>query len=181
MKNTSNIVFVELSNALFPERMALMSGSNKDKLSSWNLEDKICTSIADPVAVSVLNEMYENNKFDLVILDSWLDRDYHSKDFFEELFCINGLKPKLHSAWFVSYEQNEFNSPFMAAADWIKNLEQENYTIIMSKDHKYKVQLDDEKLSVLNYNHYVFVDPEDGMSLSSVDSLKRSIKLWYPN
>lgn len=174
-----NLILIEISSALFPQKLSLLPDKDKAKLSYFQLENNLSHSIADPVAVKFLNEIKNKFNFELVLLDSWIDQDYHKKDFLQQLLTNNGINSKIYENWSVFRQFSDSNTTLKSASHWIKENNVDNHTLILSRNHKYIMDLDhSEDMSSLSYNHTVFVDPQNGISFANFKEIQKSLDLW---
>ncbi len=174
-----NLIIIEIASALFPQKLSFLPDKDKSRLSYFQLENQLSHSNADPIAIKFLNEIKNKFNFELVLLDSWIDQDYHNKDLFQQLFTHNGIAPKIYENWSVFHKLSASNTTLKSASHWIKENNVDNHTLILSKNHKYIMDLDhSEDMSSLSYNHTVFVDPENGISFENFKEIQKSLELW---
>ncbi|NCQ51787.1 hypothetical protein GW796_07830 [archaeon] len=174
MKESLNTIFIDLRNTFFSDRTNVFKDSKIKLLNDFNFNEHILNSHADPIAVQFINNLQELYEFNVVLLDLWITEEKHAKENFEYLFSINELNVSLHDNWHVNYL--EYTSPLAAIHLWTKSNPQGNLTALISDE--YKNQLDITKEYTVNYNHSIFVNKNNGLSLSNLKDISRSLNLW---
>jgi hypothetical protein len=175
MKNSQNIIFIDISATLFPHRVSFLPNNNRKKLAQLNLEKHICNTQADFVAVNLLNELNKKWNFNLVLIDSWISENHYKREIFEEVLYMNGVKALLHNNWFLK-NNDTIKSPLGPITEWMQNSTINNYTVILNQ--KYQYQLDFDTESKVDFNHSIFIDEENGLSFKDIIDVNKSIKLW---
>ncbi len=174
MKDSSNIIFIDSSIVFFTKRMETISQIKSKKFEFYS---ELNTVFADPVAVSLFNELKNKYSFKVVLIDSWINKSIHKKEELEELFQLNDLKITLNEPYVLYKEKEE--SIFVSVSKMLKELNPTNYTLVCDDNNKNILEINEE--SSLNYNHTIFVDANNGLSFNNINHIRYSLNHWFPN
>ncbi len=174
MNDTNNIIFIDSSIVFFTKRMETVS---KIKSKKFEFYSELNTVFADPVAVSLFNDLNENHSFKIILIDSWINTSVHKRDELEELFHLNDLKINLHEPYFLKTESEE--SIFTSVSKMLNEFKPMNYTLILDDSNKNILELNEE--NSLDYNHTIFVNENNGLSFNNINHIRYSLNHWFPN
>jgi hypothetical protein len=126
-------IFLDFDGPIFPTKVFLFPENRDPKremCEKLNLHTYVTYWKADPVAIAMLNKLYEIYPYDLVISSSWADDWLHEKSHIEAVLNINNLKYDFHRMWRTP--RDKFDTRHEQIAHWIdKNPEyRDNYIII---------------------------------------------------
>src|SRR5579875_4141819 len=116
-------VFLDFDGPIFPTKAFLLPENNKPT----NLE--MCAQLklhpyveywkADPIAIAMLNKLFNIYPYDLVISSSWADDWLHEKSQIEALLNQNNLEYTFHRQWRTP--RDKFNDREEQIAHWLDN------------------------------------------------------------
>jgi hypothetical protein len=122
----------------------------------------------DPIAVAILNKVYQDYPYEIVVSSSWAE--FSSRDELRRLFDMNGIEAEFHDDWVTPRERTSFR--ITEVSQWIRTHPLANYVCI--DDPQSGDYLVDEK-SLLHHSiepeRVIIVDPEIGIESHHYDKI----------
>lgn len=178
----SKVIFLDFDGPMYPERALIipenMGEESKKMCLKLNLYNYISYWKMDPIAVQMLNNLYNNfYPYDLVISSSWSSPHMHEKNDIQNLLNANGIIAPLHKDWATDKMNKERIQQIL---DWLKrNPETKDYLIIDDTDSgqelanvKYMKTLNVPKEKI------VLASIADGLGMSQYKQIKENLLKW---
>lgn len=175
------VVFMDFDGPLFSSRALMLPQNNEYAeyfLNELNLNPLVSYWYADPVAVSMLNQLMKVRSFKMVISNNWANSELHQKEDIMGLLEKNNIEVPLHNAWKTDVE-SDLSRP-MQIAKWLKRNQVDDYMVIDDNesgiDFKNYAIL---KEAGLSSDKIVLVNSQDGILMSDFERMKVIMQGWY--
>lgn len=178
----SNILFLDFDGPLYSSRALLLAENQghvaQKQCNKLNLYVHANYWKMDPIAVDMLNNLYNNTtSYHLVISSSWSHPHLHDKDTIENLLSVNGIQAPLHQDW-----RTEKNSKLRVEqiSNWLKSHPHINNYLILDDIESGLELADDEVLEEYDIHHSVvtLVSIDDGISMKNYEKMRHVMSSW---
>lgn len=175
------VVFMDFDGPLFSSRALMLPQNNEYAeyfLNELNLNPLVWYWYADPVAVSMLNQLMKVRSFKIVISNNWANNELHKKEDIMGLLEKNNLTIPLHNAW-KNDVKSDLSRP-LQISKWLSKNQVDDYMIIddneSGMDFKNYAILKEAKIPS---EKVVLVNNQDGILMNDFEKMKRIMQGWY--
>jgi len=176
-------VFLDFDGPIFPNKVFLFPENNSplslETCSKLDLHTYVTYWKADPVAIAMLNKLFDYYPYDLVISSSWADEWLHEKKHIQAVLDINGLNYTFHRQW--KTPRDKYHERHEQIAHWLDNNPEYREKYIIIDDVSSGAGLADKKAINklgLNKNNIYLVDINEGLSYKDYKSIAEKINTW---
>lgn len=178
----AGVIFLDFDGPIFPQKIFLFPENNGPEAK------KICEEMelhpyveywkADPVAIAMLNNLFNYYPYDLVISSSWADDWLHQKNQIQNVLDKNCLEYTLHPSWRTPRDYEHRHEQIV---HWLElHPSYQNNYIIIDDIESGKGLADKKQLSKcgLEQSKIFLVDIEEGLTFKDYKKMSEIVKCW---
>lgn len=173
------VMFLDFDGPLFSRRALMLAENNEyaqQALTELKMHPLISYWYSDPVAISMLVELYKIRPFKIVVSSTWSDEDLNDQEQIERLLRKNRLSIPFHKTW-TTPRNKELR--IEQIKEWLENNEYSDYIIVDDNESGYS--LDNKKLVEelgLDEQKIVLVSADDGILIRDFYKIQAIMANW---
>ena len=178
----SNIVFLDFDGPMFPKRILLLEENRVHSKLNRSVELDLHPYInywkMDPVAICMLNRLYDISYYELVISSSWADDRMCEYKSIKNLLLVNDINAPLHEEWRTDRDFDVERE--IQIAKWLKAYNKNVDYLILDDLESGKGLSDMDKLNELGIRaeNIILADVESGIGLEQYQKMLDLVKKW---